>query len=136
MTVWQRRTRLALLVAAIGVAIAVAAAYRRGPAAEAPAPVAPADPKAVVASAGGWTSRLNRDHEEVRIDYEKATTYPDKTSKLTGVKVTTTRGGGRKFVITGNQADLKGENDITIQGNVRIVASDGMEIRTERASYT
>jgi LPS export ABC transporter protein LptC/lipopolysaccharide transport protein LptA len=136
MTVWQRRTRLALLISAIGVVIAVAAAYRRGPAVVAPASVAPADPKALVESAGGWTSRLNRDHEEVRIDYEKLTTYPDKSSKLTGVKVTTIRAGGRKFVITGNQADLKGENDMSIHGDVRIVASDGMEIRTEHASYT
>jgi LPS export ABC transporter protein LptC/lipopolysaccharide transport protein LptA len=136
MTVWQRRTRLALLVGAVAVAIAVAAAFKRRPAAEAPASVAPADPKAVVESEAGWKSRFNRAHEEVRINYKTLSTYPDNTAKLTEVKVTTIRGGGRTFVITGNEADLKGETDISIHGDVHIVASDGMEIRTEHASYT
>lgn len=136
MTEWQRRTRLALLVAAIGIAIAVVAAFRRSPLVQAPAAVAPSDPKALVESASGFKSRLNRDHEEVRIDYKTLTTYPDNSAKLSGVKVTTIRAGGRTFVITGNQADLKGENDISLHGDVRIVASDGMEIRTEHASYT
>src|SRR5262245_12712004 len=136
MTVWQRRTRLALLVGAVAVAIAVAAAFKRRPAAEVPASVAPADPKAVVESEGGWKSRFNRAHEEVRIDYKTLSTYPDNTAKLSDVTVTTIRAGGRKFVITGKEADLKGETDISIHGDVRIVASDGMEIRTERATYT
>lgn len=136
MTVWQRRTRLALLVGAIAVAVAVAAAFKRRPAAEVAANVAPADPKAMVESEGGIRTRINRDQEEVRINYKTLTTYPDNTAKLSGVKVTTVRGGGRTFVITGNQADLKGETDMSIHGDVRIVASDGMEIRTEHATYT
>src|SRR6185436_3628588 len=123
MTVWQRRTRLALLVGAIAVAVAVAAAFKRRPAAEVAANVAPADPKAMVESEGGIRTRINRDQEEVRINYKTLTTYPDNTTKLSGVKVTTVRGGGRTFVITGNQADLKGETDMSIHGDVRIVAS-------------
>ena len=136
MTVWQRRTRLALLVGAVAVAIAVAAAFKRRPVADLPTPLTTADPKAVVESEGGWKSRFNRAHEEVRINYKTLSTYPDNSAKLSEVKVTTIRAGGRTFVITGNEADLKGETDISIHGNVRIVASDGMEIRTERATYT
>jgi LPS export ABC transporter protein LptC len=136
MTVWQRRTRFALLVGAVAVAIAVAAAFKRRPAADVPAPLTTADPKAVVESEGGWKSRFNRAHEEVRINYKTLSTYPDNSAKLSDVKVTTIRAGGRTFVITGNEADLKGETDISIHGDVRIVASDGMEIRTEHATYT
>src|SRR6185436_19187165 len=136
MTLWQRRTRLALLVGAVAVAIAVAAAFKRRPAADVQAPLTPADPKAVVEIEGGWKSRFNRAHEEVRINYKTLSTYPDNSAKLSDVKVTTIRAGGRTFVITGKEADLKGETDISIHGDVRIVASDGMEIRTEHATYT
>ena len=101
-----------------------------------PPPLTTADPKAVVESEGGWKSRFNRAHEEVRINYKTLSTYPDNSAKLSEVKVTTIRAGGRTFVITGNEADLKGETDISIHGDVRIVASDGMEIRTEHATYT
>ena len=131
MTVWQRRTRLALLVGAVAVAIAVAAAFKRRPAADLPTPLAPGDPKAVVESEGGWKSRFNRAHEEVRINY-KTLTYPDNSAKLSEVKVTTIRAGWTS-VITATRP-TRGETDIPIHGDVRIVASDGW--KSDRVSRT
>ena len=136
MATWQKRTRLVLLVAAVALAVVVAAAFKRRPAPSAAPAVAPADPKAVVESARGYKNRVNREQEEVRTEYGILTTYPDGSTKLQGVKVTTVRDGGRTFVITGEQAELtQNETNISIAGDVRVTASDGMEIRTERASY-
>jgi len=137
MSVWQRRTRLVLLVAAVALAIAVVAAFKRRPPSSVPALVAPADPKAVVESASGFRGRHNREQEEVRIAYDTLTSYPDGSTRMRGVKVTTVRAGGRTFVITGQDADLgKDEGSLAISGDVRVTASDGMEIRTDRATYS
>jgi lipopolysaccharide export system protein LptA len=133
---WQRRTRLVLLVAAVAMAIAVAAAFKRRPEPRVSPLVLPADPKAVVESASGLKSRLNRDQEEVRTEYQTFTAYPDGSIKARGVKVTTVRAGGRTFVISGKEADLgPNEASMSVNGDVRVTASDGMEIRTEHASY-
>ena len=82
-------------------AVVVAFAFSaRGPESGSP-PVTPTDPKAVVESADGRTIRVNRDQEEVRIEYDKLLTYEDGSTKMLGVTVVTERAGGRTFTIAG-----------------------------------
>jgi LPS export ABC transporter protein LptC len=136
MSQWQRSARLVIAIGVVAFAVVVAFAFRkRAPAGLSPA--GPADPKAVVESAKGRRIRVNREQEDVRIQYETFSSYPDGSTKMAGVKVTTVRASGRTFVITGNQADVgQDETNFSLVGNVHVVVSDGMDIRTERATYS
>lgn len=137
MSNWQRRARLLIAVAAVVFAIVVAVAFRgREPAADS-APVAPMDPTAVAESATGHTIRLNRDQEEVRIDYDKLLTYQNGSAKMLGVKVITTRAGGRTFTVAAQQGEVgQDESNLLLVGDVRLTVTDGLTVRTERATYT
>jgi LPS export ABC transporter protein LptC/lipopolysaccharide transport protein LptA len=134
---WQRRARLVVAVAAIAFAIAVALTLRTRTAPAIEAPLAQTDPKAMVESAAGLTFRVNRDKEDIRIKYDKLLSYQNGSSKMIGVTVTTERAGGRVFTISGQEGEVTDkESNVTLVGDVRIAASDGMELRAERASYT
>src|ERR1700693_2970565 len=98
MSQWQRSARLVIAIGVVAFAVVVAFAFRK----RAPpglSPTGPADPKAVVESANGWTNRVNREQEEVHTEYQTFSTYPDGSTKMLGVKGTTGRAGGRTFVI-------------------------------------
>ena len=137
MSNWQRPARLLIAVAAVAFAVVVAFAFRgRGPTSGSP-PVTSTDPKAVAESATGRTIRLNRDQEEVRIEYDKLLTYQDGSAKMLGVKIVTERAGGRTFTIAAKQGDVgHDESNLSLVGDVRLAVTDGLVVRTERATYT
>src|SRR5262245_18527986 len=137
MTPWQRTARLVVALVAVGVAIAVALAFRPAPEPGRAEPAAPVDPKALLESDGGTEIRFNREKEQIRIAYKNLISYADAPSRLQGVKVTTVRAGGRTFVVTANQAQVgQNESNVLMTGNVVLSASDGMEAKTEEATYT
>jgi LPS export ABC transporter protein LptC len=134
---WQRRARLLVAVAAVAFAIVVALTLRRRTAPRVEAPIAQTDPRAVIESAGGLTFRVNKEREEVRIEYDRLLSYTNGSSKMLGVKVITERAGGRVFTITGDEGQVADkDSNVSVAGNVRIVATDGMELKTDRATYT
>ncbi len=137
MSNWQRPARLLIAVAAVVFAVVVAFAFRgRGPTSGSP-PVTSTDPKATAESATGRTIRLNRDQEEVRIEYDKLLTYQDGSAKMLGVKIVTERAGGRTFTIAAKQGDSgHDESKLSLVGDVRLAVTDGLVVRTERATYT
>jgi len=137
MSNWQRPARLLIAVAAVAFAVVVAFAFRgRGPTSGSP-PVTSTDPKAVAESATGRTIRLNRDQEEVRIEYDKLMTYQDGSAKMLGVKIVTERAGGRTFTIAAKQGDVgHDESNLSLVGDVRLAVTDGLVVHTERATYT
>lgn len=133
---WQRTARLVIAVAAIAFAVVVAFTLRRRATPRVETPLMRTDPQAIVESAGGQSSRVNREHEELRLDYDKLLTYADGTTKMVGVTVRTER-SGRTFVIAGREGRIgKDESTVELEGDVRVTASDGMVITTERATYT
>lgn len=133
---WQRYLRTAVGLAAVAVAGMVALTLReRRPVGVAP-PAASTEPGTVVESAGGRTLRVNREHEDVRIEYQRLTTYTDGTSRMFGVTVVTERAGGRTFTVTGDEGRSgQKESTLDLTGHVRVVSSDGIDIRTDAASY-
>lgn len=136
MSNWQRTTRLVIAAAAVAFAIVVALAFQRRADIPDATPIASTDPRAVLESAGGRTFRLNRDKEDVRIEYDRLLSYADGSSKLLGVKVITERAGGRIFTVTAGQALVAdAESNLELVGDVRLTVSDGMDVRTERATY-
>jgi hypothetical protein len=119
------------------VAVVVVLAFRRPPMSDVVEAVRPSDPKALVESTGSYVLRFNRVKEEFRFDFASARTYSDAPTQMQGVKITTERASGRKFVVTGQRAELaQNETNFSLEGDVRLVASDGMEARAERATYT
>src|SRR5688500_11721056 len=121
MAPWQRNARLIVVLVAVGVTIAVAMAYKRQPASGGVATLVPTDPTALVESTNGHTIRLNREKEEVRIEFKNSVSYSNAPTRMQGVKVTTRRAGGRTFVVTGDQAEVgQPETNITLIGNVRL----------------
>jgi LPS export ABC transporter protein LptC/lipopolysaccharide transport protein LptA len=135
MSTWQRKARLLIAISAVAFAVVVAMALRRPAIVPTSAPVTRTDPEAVVESAEGETVRINRDQEEVRIDYDQLLTYPDGSSKLLGVTVTSTKEEDT-FVVTSAQAQVdEPQSNIDLQGDVRLKAASGMTARTDRASF-
>jgi LPS export ABC transporter protein LptC/lipopolysaccharide transport protein LptA len=136
MSPWQRRARLIIAVAGTAFAIALAFAFRsRAPRTASPI-VERSDPAAVVETAAGRTFRINRDREEVRIDYEKLLTYSDGATRLHGVTVTTERDGGRVFVMKGDNGQVgEKESHVSLDGHVELTANDGLMVKTDRATY-
>jgi LPS export ABC transporter protein LptC/lipopolysaccharide transport protein LptA len=133
---WQRRARLIIAIAVVAFAIVVALSLRRRTAPRVEAPLVRTDPQALVESAGGQTLRLNREHEEIRITYDKLLSYANGSSKMLGVTVVTERAGGRTFTITSKEAQVGDkESNVALTGDVRIVATDGMEVKAGQATY-
>jgi LPS export ABC transporter protein LptC len=133
---WQRKARLVIAVAAVAFAIVVAFAFRGRDPASGATPVT-TDPKAVAESAAGRTVRLNRDREQVRIEYDRLLTYQDGSAKMAGVTIVTERAGGRTFTITGKEAEVaNNESNLSLVGDVRLAVTDGLTVNTERVTYT
>ena len=62
-------------------------------------------------------------------------TYADKSTKMTGVKVVTTR-GGRVFTVTAPAAASgANDSDVNLEGGVTVAVSDGLTMSMERATY-
>lgn len=133
---WQRILRPIVAVTAIGFAIAVAVSFRSRPQPQAESPLPTTDPKAVVESESGQTFRVNKEQEQLRLQYEKVVTYADGNSKFLGVTVTTER-SDRVFTVTAKEAQVSDqESVIELTGDVKVVASDGLVVTTARATYT
>jgi lipopolysaccharide export system protein LptA len=137
MTRWLRRARLLIGIFAIVFAVVVFFAFKRRTPPSAGA-VVRTGPGAVVETTGGRIERFTLSREDVSVEYEKQQTFADGSTKMFGVTVTTKeKGGTRTFVVTGKQGQL-GQNEatITLDGDVRLTASDGLTVSTDHASYT
>ncbi len=137
MAKWQKTARLVIAVAAVLFALMVALTLKRRTPPAIEAPVARTDPSAVVEGAGLRSFRINREHEDIRIEYERLLTYANNSTKMLGIKVTTERAGGRVFTIAGKEGQV-GEHDSTVSvvGDVVVTATDGMIVKTDRATFT
>jgi lipopolysaccharide export system protein LptA len=136
MTRWQRRTRAFIAVFGIVFAVFVAREFRRRDAFRPAAPVSK-DPGAIIETIGADLGRFSSSREDVRVKSEKQLTYADGSSKLLGVTIVTDeRHGNRTFTITGKEGRVaKNDSTIALDGDVRLVGSDGMQLATEHATY-
>jgi LPS export ABC transporter protein LptC len=136
MLTWQKRARWLVLAIAVGVVAVVFATTRRRDQAPPPEPIARVDPAAVVESSGARLFQVKGDRETVRIEAEKQLSYPDGSTRLLNVKVTSVR-QGKTFVALGEEARV-GENqsNLDMKGNVRMTASDGLEVTANSATYS
>jgi lipopolysaccharide export system protein LptA len=96
------------------------------------------EPGAVVESVGGHIVRFSSSREDVSVDYERQLTYNDGSTKMLNVKVVSAeKSGSRTFTMTGQHGQLgQNESVMTLDGDVRLAASDGLTAQTEHATYT
>jgi len=136
MTRWQRRTRACIAVFGVVFAVFVAREFQRRDAFRPAAPVSK-DPGAIIETIGADLGRFSSSREDVRVKSEKQLTYADGSSKLLGVTIVTDeRHGNRTFTITGKEGRVaKNDTTIALDGEVRLVGSDGMQLATEHATY-
>ncbi len=68
---------------------------------------------------------------------DKQLIYEDGSSRLTGVTIVVDEhNGSRTFTITGKQGRIaKNQSTIELDGDIRLDGSDGMQLRTEHATY-
>jgi len=136
MAPWQRRVRTIIAVGAIAFAIALPFAFKPRTPPKPPTVVERTDPSAIVETGAGQTWRINRNKEEIRIEHERVLTYPDGSTKLEGVTVTTERDNGRTFVIRGDRGQVgEKESHVTLEGHVVLEGNDGLRVSTEQATY-
>jgi lipopolysaccharide transport protein LptA len=136
MSLWQRRLRLGIALAAVALAIVVAFAFQRR-VEVLPQPVTGSDPNAILEAIRGFTSRQNRDKEDVRVGYDQLLSYKDGTQKLFGARITTKRSDGRTFTISAKQVTVgENETNYVAEGGFTVTTSDGFTVRSERATYS
>jgi lipopolysaccharide export system protein LptA len=137
MTKWLRRARLVIGVFAIVFAIVVFFAFKRRiiPVAR---PVVRTAPGALIETTGGRIERFKLSRQDVSVEYEKQQTFADGSTKMIGVTIVTEeKSSKRTFTVKGNEGQL-GQNEatITLIGNVRLAASDGLTALTDHATYS
>ena len=135
MLAWQKRARWVVLAVTIGAVAVVFFSTRRRETPPPPEPIARIDPTAVVESSGAEMAQMKGERETVRVEAEKQLSYPDGSTRLLNVKVTSIR-QGKTFVATGAEARV-GENqtNLDMKGNVRMTASDGLDVTANSAVY-
>ncbi len=132
---WQHRARLLIGMAAVAFAVVLAFAFRGRPASDAPPPVVPSDPEALVETAGGVTFRIDRDEEQMRITYQRLLQYADGRTRMSGVTVIADRGEVTYEIKADEGEAADDESSVELVGNVRLTSTDGLVMEAERATY-
>jgi LPS export ABC transporter protein LptC len=134
---WQHVVRIVLALFAVGFAAAVYMAIRErqpAPASDARAPRT--DPKAIVESTRGESLMARGTEQDFKIEYDRLLTYEDGTLRFEKVKIVVPHREGRDFVVSGQRAVVTNQQkDVTIEGNVQLLTSDGLSAATESATY-
>lgn len=136
MASWQKRARL--VIAALGIAVVVLVAFtlRQRHAPPATRGVKRMDPTAVSESSGVRATQSTGLKVPGVVDAERTLAYADGTSKLINPKITTDR-SGLQYVITSKEARVGADqSNVAMNGDVRLVSSDGLDATTTQASYS
>src|SRR5689334_4296629 len=135
MTAWQKRARLVIGLFGVAVVVLVAVSIRHKKPAPPEQSVTRVDPKAVAETAGGRLVQSTGTKVPGVVDFDRSLTYADGTTKLLGATITTER-SGRTFVIRGKELTAgNDQSNVTMNGDVRLASSDGLQARANEASY-
>jgi LPS export ABC transporter protein LptC len=132
---WQKRVRLFVLAIAISVVALVFFTTRRRDEPPPPMPIERGDPAATIESSGAFINQFKGERETVRVEADKQYSYPDGSTRLIKVKVTSVR-QGKTFMATGDEARVgESQTNIDMKGNVVMTSSDGLEAKADSAVY-
>jgi hypothetical protein len=140
MASWRNRARLGVAVFGLAVAAIVYFGTTERQAAAPRPPVERTDPKAIFESKGGDFSRTMPESVNKLVHLEDVGLvqgYEDGTWRLTDINRITVLRGEREFVASGRQGRLgRDMKELEITGDVKLRASDGFELQTDRATYS
>jgi lipopolysaccharide export system protein LptA len=134
---WQRWARLAVATVGVGCAAAIYFTTRERPVPA--APPAPVDPQAVQQGGRGSLQRSGGDRER-RVEYERFATYADGRMRFYKAHLLPGEEQGAEIWADTIDTSPRAQNTdnppkVELNGNVRIVTADGLDVRTESASF-
>lgn len=133
---WQTRVRigLAMFIIAFAAVVYVSMGKRRE---SVPAvPVERVDPAATLEAISGALQRVSGSEEEFAIHADSQLSYPDGSTRFSGVRIEVRNRGGRDFFITADEARTgPNQQGHELHKSVVVKASDGLELQTEDAIY-
>lgn len=136
MSGWQRPARIGIGIFTVLFGVAVFFAVRDRPTAGAAPDVERLDPEALFESTGAVVTQAKGGTRDFMVEAERQLTYTDGATRLEMVTITVEKRSGRDFVVRGRRAEIgETESQITLTGDVHLLASDGLEVTTDRASY-
>jgi lipopolysaccharide export system protein LptA len=125
-------------VATFGIVLAVVVylsiGTRQAPTAQ--IPIAPLDPKERSHTGAGSHEQLRGTQRDFDVKFEKLITYEDGSTKMINPRITVQKGDGRSFIVTADQATAgTNQRQKELTGHVKLTASDGFEMTTDRATH-
>jgi lipopolysaccharide export system protein LptA len=137
MTLWQRRLRFIVAIFGLVLAAVVFLAIRRREPSGPPASPARLDPRAQTETDKGVIRSIKGSKSDYRVAFEHAFSYADGVNKLRGVTINVEDRGSRSFILTAREAEVGPKNAwMNVNGDVKLVTSDGLTARTDQASFT
>jgi LPS export ABC transporter protein LptC len=136
-TRWQRRVRGLLAVATMAFAVTVYFAIRERPRPPAPPADERRDPRAALESTGATLVQMLGDTERFEVEAARQFLYEDGRVRLEdGVRVRLPSSDRREVRVTAARAEVRDQRSLVVlEGDVRLVSSDGARVETERAVY-
>ncbi len=136
MAFWRTWIRSGLAVFTVGFGIVVYLGMGSRQVATVIEEVERADPSALIESTGAILTQAKGATQDFRIEAARQLTYADGSSKLEDVHITVSERAGRTFEVTSRVADIGADrSEIALNGDVRIVANDGLTVTTEQAVF-
>jgi LPS export ABC transporter protein LptC len=133
---WQKAARLALIVVGVATIVGVVATMRKRHAPVGAAGVVRQDRKAVAEVAGSRMTQATGIKIPGFIDSERYFAYEDGSLRFVKPRLTTTR-SGREFHLEAREGTIGPDQaHITVNGDVVLNASDGLQAKTDEASYS
>ena len=137
MTTWQKRARLGVATFGIVLAVVVYLSIGKRQAPPRQAPIVSLDPKLSSSTDAGSLEQSRRAQRDFEITFEKIERYVDGSTKITKPKITVQKSDGRTFVVTADEATAgTNEKQKEFMGHVKLAASDGFEMTTDRATHS
>lgn len=136
MTSWQRRARLVAGVVAVAAAGGAYWATGNRRTIAPPPPVTPLAEQVVSQVKQGEAAQSTREREEFALDFAEQRTFKDGRTVASGLNVRVPNRNGRSFAITAKEGTVgTDKTSVLMTGDVVLKASDGLEAKTENASY-
>ena len=134
---WQKRARMGVAVFGAAVAIAVYATIGERQNAAPAGRISGLDPSAVLESVGAAFQQFQEARQAYVIEADRQLTYEGGATKFIGVTIRVRQRAGRDFVVSGREAQAgERQEELEITGDVKLAASDGFVITTDRATFS
>ncbi len=136
MSSWRRPTRLGVGIFGVAFAGVVYLAIGERKVTKPPAAVERFDPKAVIESTAALLQQVREAQEDFEVKADRTLSYQDGSTKQIGVRITVRNRDGRDFVVTTREAQAgQNQRQLQLTGDVKLIASDGFELRAEHATF-